>query len=502
MAALRTILIPTRPQPDTVVAIFLLKQFGQKHFPDIQNARIEVKHQLAPTDTFETLTAQGILPLDLGGGALDHHGKPQCTTQLVAAYLAVERDPALRRLIQYAERDDKQGKGIISNDPIDRAFGLSGLIASLNKTHPQNPQLVVDVVLPLLAAHYAAAREHHVELPQEVERKKREGNYLETTVRQGDKTLRMVCIASDKPSMPTFLRSQQGPMADIVVQKSEATNHFCILTNQKKAVDLSKVMSLIRLREAQLMGVELVDDPEYLGQTGRIAEIEHWYFDPATISLLNGGQHNTAIAESRIPWEEMQRIVKVGLEMGSAPVAPSSYYLSLNIPEETAQQILSNLLVPKAVKKHAAANLHITLEHFGEKSAAEAEAIALELAGALSTKEKFRIILKDSQLASGAPEGYSNTQAWYLDVNNTTNADLVHDLRRTALGALGLPDRDKALHITLAQQRDRATAVDADEVSFKNSFEIEAPVGELVLMESAKTEKGREYHPFATFVLQ
>src|SRR3990167_8440800 len=311
-----SILIPPRPQPDTVVAIFLLKTCGKEKFPGIEHAVVAVRPTLPPGDTFDKLITQNIVALDLGGGALDHHGKDHCTTELVAQYLGVDKDPSLARLIAYARRDDREGKGTLSTDAIDRAFGLSGLIASLNKLHTGNPDLVVSSVLPLLEAHYVSARQHHVELPQEVAQKKKEGNYEERPVSQKGKKLLMVCVVSDKPSMPTYLCSQQGPHADIVVQKMEATNHVCILSRQERKIDLSKIAALIRMREAELSGATLPEEEAYLEQTGRIKEIANWYFDPATNSILNGGAHNRDVAESRIPWEELKNIVHVGLQIG------------------------------------------------------------------------------------------------------------------------------------------------------------------------------------------
>jgi hypothetical protein len=168
----------------------------------------------------------------------------------------------------------------------------------------------------MLEAHWQSAYEHHVELPRDVEAKRTAGQYREHSVRQGDKHLKMVCVVSDKPSMPTYLRSERGGRADVVLQKAESTNHLCLLTRQDRGVDLSQVMGLIRLREAELMEVELQDDAEYLGRIGRIDEVPHWYFDPATNSLLNGGAHSPGVAPSNIDWEEISRIVLAGLEMG------------------------------------------------------------------------------------------------------------------------------------------------------------------------------------------
>ncbi len=309
------ILIPTRPQPDTVVAIFILKKFGEKRFPTIASAKVEVRAALEDGVTFESLTERGIVPLDVGKGPLDHHGSDYCVSELVARYLGVYNDPSLVQLIAYANRDDKQGKGTLSRDPIDRAFGISGLIAALNKKYPKDPNTVVEAMLPLLDAHHQSQQEHHVELPNELAGKKKSGEYEEFEVLHNGKKVLVACIISDKPAMPTFLRSLNGPRAAVVVQKSSATNHYSILTKQERKVSLAYVAGLIRLKEAEQSGIELANDNDYLTKTGRIDEIPYWYYDPATNSLLNGAAHNTETKESLISFEDMKKIVRSGLEL-------------------------------------------------------------------------------------------------------------------------------------------------------------------------------------------
>lgn len=312
-----TFLLPTRPQTDTICSIFLFKKFGEEKFPGIGNAKVEVRHQLAEGQTFESMVKEHYIPLDLGGGTLDHHNTDKCTTELASEYLEVSDDPALGRLLQFTRRDDKEGKGILSTDPIDRAFGLPGMIASLNKLYSTDPNKVVDTVLPLLEAHYNSAQEHHVELPKEVETRKRDGTYREVQAIQGSKKLKVAFVISSKISMPGFLRSDKGSRMDVVVQKMEGSNHYSILTRQERKINLSQIMALIRLRELQLRGNNLPEDAEYVSKTGRIDEVPYWYYDPATNSLLNGSAHNKNVEESQIPWEEFQKIVLGGLPMGA-----------------------------------------------------------------------------------------------------------------------------------------------------------------------------------------
>ncbi len=309
-----TIVLPTRPQPDTIGAIFLLQKFGGKKLSGIVGAAIEIRSQLNEGETVEGLLAQNIVAIDLGGGPLDHHGSDYSVTELAAKYLGIQNDKSLQQLLAYTNRDDKEGKGTISRDPLDRAFGLSGLISALNKANPRDPQHVVYSILPLLEAHWLSANEHHVELPAEVAQKRKIGMYEEFTVMHAGKKLLVACVVSDKTSMPTYLRSQTGPRADVVVQKTEGTNHLCVLTKQALKIDLSVVAALIRLREGEIAGVDLGNDVAYLGQTGRLPEVEHWYYDPATNSLLNGASNSEGVEPSRIQWDEFKKIVLAGLE--------------------------------------------------------------------------------------------------------------------------------------------------------------------------------------------
>jgi 2'-5' RNA ligase len=501
------IVLPTRPQPDTIGAIFLLQKFGGKKLSGIESASIEVRPQLGVGETFESLLTKNILALDLGGGPLDHHGSDYSTTELVAKYLGVQNDKSLQQILAYANRDDKEGKGTISRDPLDRAFGLSGLISALNKTNPKDAAHVVYSVLPLLDAHWKSAQEHHVELPAEVASKRLTGLYEEFTVEHAGKSVLVSCVVSDKPAMPTYLRSLSGPRADVVVQKSEVTNHLCVLTKQERKVDLSVVAALIRLREGEIIGADLGNDVAYLGQTGRLPEVEHWYYDPATNSLLNGGSHSDTVEPSRIDWDEFKKIVHAGLEaVVPAPFKekPSnftpSYYLSLNIPSEVSEEILSNLKLGNGLKAADKDNLHITLEFFGQKTDEEAQKIANSLAAALAGRQEFAMVLDSAQLATGSPEGYTNTKAWYLDMDETEGAEEAHAVRLAALESVGLPARDKALHVTVASARDRKAAAEAEAV-FSGEFRMKLPVSEVVLMQSFEDRGKRGYKPHTTFQL-
>lgn len=203
------IILPTRPQPDTIVGIFLLKAFGTNKYSGVENATIEVLSDLPKNETPNSLEQKGYLLIDVGGSRFDHHNKGTTASRLIAEDLGVDKSPALSKLLQYAERDDKYGLGTISQDSLDKAFGLSGLIASLNKSLPEDPQKVVDYAIPLLKAHYLEEKKRG-DLPREFEEGLKNGSAEIIEARHKGKNTKVVTLESDNASMSGWLRSSEG----------------------------------------------------------------------------------------------------------------------------------------------------------------------------------------------------------------------------------------------------------------------------------------------------
>lgn len=308
------IILPTRPQPDTLVAIFILKKFGEEMFPGIREAKIDFWQVMPAGENEESLDKKGVILIDLGGGRFDHHAiKPQTTaSDLISLYLGVADDPALAKLIEYARRDDFYGKGTISNDPIDRAFGLSSLVAVLNKSLVKNPAKVIEVILPVLAAHYNEESKRTKELPEEFEQKLSNGEAEVFSAKQRDKKLKVVIVNSESGSLAGYLRSQNGGRFDVVAQWLPS-GHVNILTRPTKRVDLRSLTALLRLEEATASGIELTIGVRDLARFGRIKEIPEWYYDPATNSIQNGGLNPKEINPTKISRDKFKKIIELGL---------------------------------------------------------------------------------------------------------------------------------------------------------------------------------------------
>lgn len=308
------IILPTRGQTDTLVAVFLLKKLGGKYFPNIEHASIEVWNSIPENETDVSLAQKGILLLDIGGGALDHHNKEQKTTatRLVAELLEIESEPELQKLLQFTERDDFYGKGIVSEDPIDRAFGLPGLMANMNKDFPNDVSLVLERFLPLIESHYNEEVRRTKELPKELETRLQDGTAEVFSVRQKDKSLRVIIIESDNTSIVGFLRSQLGGRHDVVAN-IRSTGHISVLTRPTKRPDLRSLAMLVRLEEASKRGYTFDTDEEYLMKPGKIPEVPEWYYDTATNSLQNGGANTKNVEPTRITKEELRDLLSLGL---------------------------------------------------------------------------------------------------------------------------------------------------------------------------------------------
>jgi len=308
----KKIILPTRPHTDTLVGIFLLKEFGNKKYPGIDKAEIEVWNNLPKEESPESLLEKGCFLIDIGEGKFDHHFKGKTVSQLIAEDLDINDNPCLKKLLTYAERDDKYGLGTISSDTIDKAFGLSGIITNFNKSFPQDGQKVADLVMPIIKAHYLEEKKRIEDLPKEFEEKLKKGKVEIFEVRQQKKKLKVVAIESDNPSILGWLRSSIGQKADVVIQKMPS-GHVNILTRPLKRVDLRLTAILIRKEEITVNDRKVNLSPSDLASLGRVPGIPEWYYDKSTNSIQNGGINPKGTPSTAISFEAIQMLVKDGL---------------------------------------------------------------------------------------------------------------------------------------------------------------------------------------------
>ena len=307
------IVIPVRPQPDTILAIYMLKKFGEKKYPGIENAKIVINPN--PEVIISQNQPGEIMCLDCAGGTFDHHGKSTTASLLVATDLGIAHDPSFSKILRYAERDDKFGLGTISKDQIDRTFGLSGLIYSINRRYPDEPEKVIDCIFPLIDSHYLEEAHRIHELPEIYNNLVKDGKAIELLLAPDSKKVKIVLVESDNIGLPGFLRSLAGGNYDIVVQK-RSSGHVNILSkSRKEKIPLERLAALIRGSEYYMENGEQIKKTfAELSAPARMAEVPNWYFDKATNSIQNGGVHTDLTAATKIPWSDFTKITKMAFE--------------------------------------------------------------------------------------------------------------------------------------------------------------------------------------------
>ncbi len=308
-----TIALFPKLQPDTLLALFLLKKFGEKKFPGVSQAKLKFWTQLPQGKTAKELESSGHILIDIGEGFFDHHREnmeketKRCVSEIIADYLGIADDSALKKLLAYARRDDLEGKGTISSDPLDRAFGLSGILMNLNKSFPEKLEGIANLVLDIYEAHYVEEEKRTRLMPEEWKKLKGSGKAKEWSLIRGNKQVRIVLVQTDNQSLPGFLRAYIH--VDIVIVRTQ-TGHANIITQQKKPLDLSGLVAKIRHAEAEKRGVKLDYSEAEWQKPGILAGIPEWFYDTAANSIQNGGIKPQNVPATKLTDEDFQELLK------------------------------------------------------------------------------------------------------------------------------------------------------------------------------------------------
>lgn len=314
-----TIAIFPKVQVDTIVSIYLLKAFGEEAFPGVKDAKIAFMSKAPEGKAPEEIEREGMLLVDLGG-MFDHHrtntesGKRQdCAATLIASYLRIDKQKYLEKLLQWAKRDDLEGKGTLSEDGLDRAFGLSGIISNLNRELKQTPEKIVELILPLIHHHVEEQRHRAEGLPKLYEELEAAGKTRRWKMKQGAAEIKVAAVECDDIGIAGWLKAVKR--MDLVVQRAP-TGHTNVITRQERSIDLRPVIERLRVEESIALGVPLSLDKEKLQSVGKIQEVPMWYYDDAANTLQNGGIDPGEIPPTKLSFDKIIDIITQTLPSG------------------------------------------------------------------------------------------------------------------------------------------------------------------------------------------
>ena len=148
---LEHVIVPPKIQADTCVALYLLARFGKEAFPGVDVAKVLFWQELPEGQTASSLLTDKLLTIGCEEGMFDQ--STECDSMQIAKYLGMSENAELQKILSWANRDYLDGKGTVSTDPIDQAFGLSGIIQTFNQALPEDPKRILDYILPLLHFH-------------------------------------------------------------------------------------------------------------------------------------------------------------------------------------------------------------------------------------------------------------------------------------------------------------------------------------------------------------
>lgn len=312
-----TLAIYPKIQADTAAAVFLIQKYGTKRYPGIERAEVVFWNRPPEGKTAEEIEADGTLLLDLGG-RYDHHAnnkaegkRSECLSTIVAKDLGIDQNPELKKLLMWAKRDDLEGKGTVSADPLDRAFGLSGIIMNFNRLYRDRLGDALKLIVEILAAHVQEEYKRMVELPQEWERLSVSGDIQSFEARQGSAILQCCFVRSGNTAFPGFAKAAKK--MDLVVQRAPS-GHTNIITQQLRSLDLRPVIAGLRQAERAALGLPAL--PTASQASGIADDVTNWYYDDAANTLQNGGIDPQGIPPTKLPLEKVIEILKTSLPKG------------------------------------------------------------------------------------------------------------------------------------------------------------------------------------------
>lgn len=309
------ILTHTRPDLDAILSVWLLRRLGEDRYPGAASCPLifvpagELPEGLNP----EQWEERGWLAVDVGGGRLDNHPRPDlghdgrrdaCASTLVAQDLGVEGLPELAKLLRFSAAQDLEGRSIASKDPTDHAVALPNILRGLVLVHDDAE--VMRIGLAILDGIVAVEREW-AQAVREV--KKARAHQVAGA--------RVLAVEGESQALGRAAR-RRG--ADLVVQRHRPTGQAAVTLNRAGVLrdwDLSRTAPYLRLAEAAAE-----DRAPAISDLPRIGLFEGWFLHGSGKILNKGSPKAPQVRPSRLSLAEMADWVEASLDPGQSLPEP------------------------------------------------------------------------------------------------------------------------------------------------------------------------------------
>lgn len=301
--------IATHHQPhlDEIVAIWLLRMFGEVLFPGVSGARLEYWSADQIKESVEKLEEEGVLLVGIGGGRFDEHPTVdqdrktgECAATLVAEALGLMEAPDLKKILGFVVQVDLKG----SSSPFD----LSAVTKVMYTAYPEDPDLVVEWATRAIVAKYEEQKRFFSSTKEEFERRARH----EITPGPKLAPVKLVVIQSDDGQVNQYARSAYGGCCDVIVQQT-STGNVQIYSRKQSGIMLRDAIRMIRIEEMRCKGIDPECSWDELGAEGTIRGAEEWFYQESGQMLLNGSKTAQGVPPTNLSLEEIRAIIKAAI---------------------------------------------------------------------------------------------------------------------------------------------------------------------------------------------
>ena len=308
MSKFHTIMTHVKPHLDEILAIWLLRKFGENTFPGVSTAEIVYWGNHGFIRSAAEYERDGILLLGVGGGRFDEHPsspeegrkEDECAATLIAKAIDVNEDPALAKILKYVLSNDTKGGS--------HPFEIATFVKLLHNQFPDQPERVMEWAMTALEAKYHEQVEFHSISEEEWARiaTKEEVPGLR------DRKYKMATIVSDNPHASKYARSARGGGAEIVILK-RSTGNVQIFTTTQSNINLRDLAQTLRVMEQKAKRRMQTTNFAELGIEGKVPGAEEWFYHLGGQMLLNGSLTAKDVPPTQIPLEKIQEAVRISL---------------------------------------------------------------------------------------------------------------------------------------------------------------------------------------------